>query len=113
MKALLPLLLLVLAACGGAEPPPQGPLSRDRFERVLLRSLLIEARTGRGITLDHAMPDVQDEYDRMFSEEQVTRADFDSTYKAYLRRPEVLKAVYEKVLNDLQQQTDSVPRSAP
>jgi hypothetical protein len=107
MKRLVPLLLAVLAACGGKQPSPAGPLAPEKFERVLMRSLLIEARTGQGIARDITMPDVRAQYDSLFREEHVTRADFDSTYRAYLRQPEALKAMYEKVLNDLQQIADT------
>lgn len=107
MKRRLPFALLVLLSCSTEPKPPQGPLSREKFEHVLMNALLIEARTGRGISLDYTLPDVNAEYAEMFSKEGVTKAEFDSTYNAYLRQPEVLKSVYEKVLNDLQQQPDS------
>ncbi len=98
---------LVLMACGGKPEPPEGPLPPEKFERVLMRSLLIEARTGQSIALDRGGPDIHAAYDSMFREEQVTRADFDSTYRAWLRQPEALKGMYEKVLNDLQQMADT------
>ena len=72
-----------------------------------MRSLLIEARTGQRIIGDSGSMDVQAEYDAMFEQEGVSRAEFDSTYNAYLGRPEALKSVYEKVLNRLQQLPDS------
>ncbi|MCL4282365.1 MAG: DUF4296 domain-containing protein [Flavobacteriales bacterium] len=105
----LPVLLIAsaLMACGGKPEPPKGPLSPEKFERVLMRSLLIEARTGQSIALDQAGPDIHAAYDSMFSEEHVTRADFDSTYRAWLHQPEALKGMYEKVLNDLQQMADT------
>ena len=101
-------LVLLLVACSGKEMPPQAPLSKEKFEQVLMRSLLIEARTGQYIAGDPGMVDVQAEYDTMFANEGVSRADFDSTYNAYLRQPDALKAVYEKVLNDLQQPDSTV-----
>lgn len=106
----LPVLLIGLAlmACGGKPGPPKGPLSPAKFERVLLRSLLIEAGSGPGAVRDLARPDIRAAYDSMFRAEQVTQADFDSTYRAWLRQPEALKGMYEKVLNDLQQMADTV-----
>ncbi|MBK8583751.1 MAG: DUF4296 domain-containing protein [Flavobacteriales bacterium] len=107
-NGLATVLLLLFVACGGKEAPPKAPLNKEKFEQVLLRSLLIEARTGQRIAGDSAMYDVQAEYDAMFAKEGVSRADFDSTYNAYLRQPDALKAVYEKVLNDLQQPDSTV-----
>ncbi|MBK9420716.1 MAG: DUF4296 domain-containing protein [Flavobacteriales bacterium] len=92
-----------LVACSTKQEPPKAPLSQEKFSQVLLRSLLIEAHTGQRIAGDPGMVDVNAEYDAMFEKEGVSRAEFDSTYNAYLRQPEALKAVYEKVLNDLQQ----------
>jgi hypothetical protein len=104
-----PVLLIALAlmACGGKPEPPKGPLPPERFERVLMRSLLIEAGNGPGAVRDLIQPDIRTAYDSMFRAEQVTRADFDSTYRAWLRQPEALKALYGKVLNDLQQMADT------
>ena len=107
MKSWLWVVCLVLLSCSSEPKPPEGPLTREKFEHVLMRSLLIEGRTGQRIAMDSGLQDVNAEYEAMFSEEQVSRADFDSTYNAYLRQPEVLRSVYEKVLTDLQQQPDS------
>jgi hypothetical protein len=100
---------LLLAACGGGEKPPKAPLDRAKFERVLAGSLLIEARSGQDIQIDRrADSPAGDYYDELFKKEGVTKADFKATYEAYLQQPELLKEVYQDVLNQLQQRADSL-----
>lgn len=109
MRNSIAFLLLFLAACGGGEKPPSGPLDREKFEQVLMESLLIEARLNQEVTVDRrADIPASAYYGEMFDKQGVTQADFRATYDAYLKHPEVLKSVYQDVLNDLQQRVDSV-----
>lgn len=102
-------LLLFLVACGGKEKPPSAPLDRAKFKEVLMGSLLIEARLNQELTVDkRADSPASAYYDEMFKKQGVTKADFRATYDAYLKQPEALKAVYQDVLNDLQQRADSI-----
>ncbi|MCO5275389.1 MAG: DUF4296 domain-containing protein [Flavobacteriales bacterium] len=109
MRPLLVAIGLFLAACGGGEPIPDTPLDRATFEQVLAGSLLIEARTKQDLQVDpKAGASPQAAYDELFRKHGVTEADFKATYNAYLAKPEELKAVYQDVLNDLQQRADSL-----
>jgi hypothetical protein len=108
MRSRAALLLLFLVACGEAEKPPKAPLDREKFEEVLMESLLIEARVKQEVTLDRRDDSpAAHYYEEMFRKEGVTREDFKATYDAYVKQPEQLKAVYQDVLNDLQQRADS------
>jgi len=108
LAAALPLLLL-LAACGAGEKPPTAPLDRAKFERVLAGSLLIEARLGQEIQLEKRTDSpAATYYQELFRQEGVSEVDFKATYEAYLKQPELLKEVYQDVLNQLQQQADSI-----
>ncbi|HQV39394.1 MAG: DUF4296 domain-containing protein [Flavobacteriales bacterium] len=109
MRISLAFLLLFLVACGGKGKPPSGPLDREKFEEVLMESMLIEARLSQELTVDKRVDGPASAYyDEMFKKQGVTKADFRATYDAYLKQPEVLKSVYQDVLNDLQQRADSV-----
>ncbi len=109
MRISLAFLLLFLVACGGKEKPPSGPLDREKFEEVLMESMLIEARLSQELTVDKRVDGPASAYyDEMFKKQGVTKADFRATYDAYLKQPEELKSVYQDVLNDLQQRADSV-----
>lgn len=109
MRKLLALVLLLAVACAGSPEPPDAPLDRQQFEQVLAGSLLIQARAGQEIRVDKR-PDAQIAayYDELFRAQGITEADFQATYAAYLERPELLKEVYESVLNRLQLQADSL-----
>lgn len=109
MKAGIAFLLLFLVACGGKEKSPSGPLDRAKFEQVLMESLLIEARLNQELTVDQrANGPASADYDEMFKKQGVTKEEFRATYDAYMKQPEELKAVYQDVLNDLQQRADSL-----
>ncbi len=110
MKRTAPLLvLLVLAACGAREKEPDAPLDRARFERVLAGSLLIEARLSQELPVEGGTGNAASAYyGELFAREGVSEADFKATYEVYLEHPELLKEVYQEVLNQLQQQADSL-----
>lgn len=100
---------LLLAACGGQEPMPKTPMDRATFEQVLAGALMIEARTKQDLQVDLSTNRVpQAAYLELFRKHGVAEADFKATYAAYLEHPEVLKKVYQDVLNDLQQHADSL-----
>lgn len=84
-------------------------MDRDKFERVLAGSLLIEARLSQEIPVEGASEDATAAYyNQLFEREGTTEEDFKATYEAYLQYPELLKEVYQEVLNRLQQQADSL-----
>ena len=105
-------LVLFALACGGKQSPPKGPLDRNKFEDVLLESLLIEARMNHEMLVDkRADGPAERYYEEMFKKEGVSKEDFKATYDAYVQQPEQLKSVYQDVLNGLQQRADSVGRA--
>lgn len=88
---------------------PDTPLDRATFEQVLAGSLLIEARTKQDLQVDpKAGTSPQASYNELFRKHGVNEADFKATYEAYLKQPELLKEVYQDVLNQLQQRADSL-----
>ncbi len=111
MRALLLASLLVFGACGKPDEAPADLLPRDRFERVVAGSLLVEARLGHERVVDNG-PDARSRqyYQELFTANGVTEEQFRRTYDHYVERPEELKAVYEAALVILQQQADSLAR---
>ncbi len=104
-------LLLLLAACGAGKKPPEAPLDRAKFERVLAAALLVEARLGHDIKIEGPTDaPAMGYYEELFRQEGVTAAEFRATYNAYLQHPALLKEVYQDALNQLQQQEDSLKR---
>ena len=99
---------LLFTACGGTNKSPEAPLDRDRFEQVLMESLLIEARIAEEMRIDKRA-DIPAEayYEEMFKMQGVTKVEFTTTYDAYLQKPEELRSVYQDVLKDLQHRADS------
>lgn len=111
MRSLVLSLLLALAACGPEDARPEGTLPPEKFEQVLMGALLIEARLNHEMVVDkRADVPVQQYYDTLFKEQGVTEQEFKATYDHYVRHPEELKRIYERVLNDIQQHADSTAR---
>lgn len=108
MRALVLSTVLLLAACGHKEAAPPGLLDREKFERVLTGSLLIEARLNHEMVIDKRIDSpIAQYYAELFKQEGVTEEAFKATYDHYVERPEELKKIYEQVLSDLQQRADS------
>jgi hypothetical protein len=102
------LLLLLLAACGPPEgQPPEGILERDRFQEVLLQALLIEARVNHELSVQR-LPTIGAEryYEDLFAAQGITRAQFDSSFMYWARRPEDLKAMHEAIIVELTRRKD-------
>lgn len=98
----LPVLLLVLAACGAPEAPPPGLLDRATFKHVLLRAQLVEARLNHELVVGkRGDSPIAQYYAELFQEEGVTQAAFDSTFAYYAARPEAMKAIYQEILTEL------------
>lgn len=107
-RSLVMALMVLSMACGGSGKAPEAPLDRARFERVLMESLLIEARIAEEMRIDkRADRPAEAYYEEMFKKQGVTKAEFTTTYDAYLQQPEELRSVYQDVLNDLQHRVDS------
>lgn len=108
MRTLLLSALLVLLACTPKPATPPGLLERAKFERVLMESLLIEARLNHEMVIDKRIDSpIARYYAEMFKQQGVTEEQFKATYDHYVGRPEELKKIYEAVLGDLQQRADS------
>ncbi len=111
MRFLAILLLACLSACSPEGTVPENVLPRDKFERLIAGSLLVEARLGHERVIDAARDErTRRYYDELFTDNGTTEEQFRVTYDHYLSHPEEMKAVYEAALNILQQQADSLAR---
>jgi hypothetical protein len=107
MRAAAPILLLVLAACGGHEQRPEGLLDRSTFTLVLAEAHLVEARMNHEVTVEHLQEvPVQEYYQEVFDAFGTDREQFTRTFQYYSAMPDSLKAVYEEVLDELGRRKD-------
>ncbi|HPJ53514.1 MAG: DUF4296 domain-containing protein [Flavobacteriales bacterium] len=103
------LALVVWVSCGGTDEPPPDILPRDRFTEVLLQAQLIEARMNHELVIEQRTDSpIEAYYEAMFKEQDVTREQFERTFRWYSERPERLKAVYEDVLTELSRRKEEV-----
>lgn len=108
MRRLLPL-LFVLAACSTAEAPPADLLDRAKFKQVLLGAQLVEARLNQEMVIEHRMDNpVEVYYTDLFKKEDVTREQFERTYRFYTEHPAEMKAIYEELIVELDSLKENV-----
>ena len=106
-KALL-LLLVLIGACEGAEPLPEGVLDRERFTDVMVGMTLIEARMNHElVTHQQEKPPMDAYFAALFAEKGMTRADFERSFDHYAKRPLEMKAIQEDVLERLRMMKDA------
>jgi len=111
MRTLLPIVLVLLSACGGGGKASTDVLDREKFKEVLLEATLIEARINHELIVDHqsAVPTTQ-YYDDLFKEKGITKEQFGRSFDHYAARPLQMKAIYEEILTELSRRKDEQPR---
>lgn len=103
------IILLILAGCSQPEAEPEGLLDRAKFKEVMLEAQLIEARVNHEMVIDRRTDSpVQQYYDSLFAQQNVTEEQFKKTFQYYAERPEELKVIYEEILTELTQRQDTV-----
>lgn len=104
MKSVLAASVLVsLCACVGADhQPPNDLVPRERFVQVLADVHVIEARISHEMVVDQRTDSpAQRYYDEMYAERGITKEQYADTYTWYTEHPEVMKALYDEVLQEL------------
>ena len=112
MRKLLPVLLILFAACGGREERSSADiLDREKFKAVLLEATLIEARINHELIVDHqnSVPTNQ-YYQDLFKEQGITQEQFGRSFDHYAARPLEMKAIYDEILTELSRRKDEQPR---
>src|SRR5262245_14759061 len=103
MKKLLPLALLLLAACSDPAPvPPPDLIPRDRFVLVMADVQVIEARINHEMTVDQRTDSpAQRYYDDLYADHKISKEQYAHTYRWYTEHPAQMKSLYEEVLTEL------------
>ncbi len=96
------LLFVVLHACKGNEPPPEGILSEEKMVELLVDIHLAEGikQTGE-TTLDRTHLQISDMYQAVFDHHGITEEKFRESFEWYARRELLFDRVYEKVIERL------------
>ena len=107
MRVLLLFAIMALACTMREDEPPVEVLTRDRFENVLLEAQLIEARMNHEVVVAHvnAIP-AEQYYAEMFVKEGTTKEEFQRSFAYYSEHPEVMRSIYERVLEELNRRKD-------
>ncbi|MDG1262092.1 MAG: DUF4296 domain-containing protein [Flavobacteriales bacterium] len=103
MKWLIPLIFLVLVACGEEQPEqPPGALDRAKFVQVLADIELIEGISKHKIIRnDDPETRIKGYYRDVFEKHQVSDSAFKITYDWYYSQPAEMLIIYDEVLMEL------------
>lgn len=95
--------LIGLSGCTGPQQqPPADLIPRDSFVQVLADVHVIEARISHEMVVDQRTDSpAQRYYDEMYAERGITKEQYAKTYTWYTEHPEVMKALYDEVLQEL------------
>ena len=96
-------LILVLACEAGNEKKPEDVLEEERFQKVLLDLYLLEGEASYRRANLGQIPDsvLAKGTAKTFEERDIDREGFERSYRYYMEDPERMKAIHEKVLNEL------------
>lgn len=101
--AAIVLLLCCSVGCNAPGHEPPGDLiPRDSFVQVLADVHVIEARISHEMVVDQRTDSpAQRYYDEMYAERSITKEQYRRTYTWYTEHPELMKALYDDVLQEL------------
>lgn len=96
------LLIVALAGCTNNAEVPPGIIRRPKMEKIMWDMLQADrfAATfiqSRADTLDRNRKETIELYDKVFSYNGITRADFLKSYQFYLGRPDILKDMFDSL----------------
>lgn len=100
----LALCLTIVAACvpQKREAPPPDVLDEDQFARIMVDVQLIEAmRVHKLGPRRETSIDMAELYDEIFRKHGVTRSTFEKTFGYYTEHPDLMKDIYEQVIDSL------------
>ena len=118
MKNLLLILVsALLLSCAEerqqAVPIPDEVVSEETMVEVLVDLHLVEASLSLKMMEDHRVAKDTAEFYNPYKKHKVTRKAFDESFKYYSSKPDKLSAIYEEVLNRLNQRQAEVMKSIP
>ena len=103
--------LIGLGGCEEQEEMPDYLWTKERFTEVLTEMQIAESMLRLGIHKKRDSIVLRDSiYSSLFRKLNISRADFDSNYTYYLRRPDELGKIYDQVLVNLSEQSASLKR---
>lgn len=110
------LVLVGFLGCSGPDQkPPADLIPRDRFVQVLADVHVIEARISHEMVVDQRTDSpAQRYYEEMYTERGITKEQYVRTYRWYTEHPDVMKALYDEVLQELggRKEKGSMPAAA-
>lgn len=91
-----------LFSCGrGDDGVPAGILPRNKIVKVLTQIHLAEAGRQQAVMKDPSAAADTFSFRELFKNEQITKAQYDSSMKYYAAHPDLLDQVYDEVINEL------------
>ena len=100
MKNIYFLFLLILFSCSEQQNINENIISKEQFTNLLEKIHLAESefQLNRMKNTDTHQNKLENDYQKIFSEHNVSKTDFENTLQYYSERPELLANIYEKIL---------------
>ena len=102
-KSLISILLLTLFACNEeARIIPDNVLSREKMSSIMVDIQLIEATMAvNQLKGDEARETAANNYVSVLQQHNISREEFDESFKYYAKHPELLEQIYDEMLKEL------------
>ncbi|MBC7829685.1 MAG: DUF4296 domain-containing protein [Chitinophagaceae bacterium] len=118
MKRMLPaIVILFIFGCTNTTKIPNDILSKQKMQVVLWDIVQAERFSAVYLLKDSLTKNMQLEkfklYEQIFYMHKVSREDFIKSYKYYLRRPDMAKAIFDSIDVKAQRQKENNYKSAP
>jgi hypothetical protein len=114
------LVLLFLTGCSDKDNVPSGILSRSDMQDVLWDMAQADQYAAIYVSKDSARVDVKTEtlklYEQVFRLHQVSREEFEKSYKYYMGRPELVRGMLDSLVkrgNDIRMDSYKIPNMTP
>lgn len=104
MRKLLPFICLLLLACTGQKKKrPDDVLDEERFQKLLTELYLLEGEASYRKAQFGENPEkvIPPGTKKIFEEHDLTREQFERSYRYYMEDPERMKKIHDEVLNEL------------
>jgi hypothetical protein len=120
----LVMMVLLLIACGESKEVPKDVIPQEKMQLILWDMILADRYSNQFLIKDTAKLDLKLEtfmlYDEVFQVHQIDKERFVKSYKFYLSRPDLLKAMFDtlsvranKEKETLYKPTPSTPAPKP
>ncbi len=96
-------LLLLLAGCIDKDATPSGIIRKDTMQRVIWEMVQAEQYAKQYLARDSSHMNLRDSTNKLYQEvfqiHHITKDQFEKSYQYYLGRPDLIKSMFDTIVN--------------